>query len=69
MKRIMFGVVAMTFLVVCLAIPKETTGKNDQLRPLQIIENSQLAFYYQGDDMKADVVMELIDKGKPVAFT
>lgn len=62
MKKTIFIVVAMTFLVVCLAPSQEATGKNDQPGPSQIIDNSQLAFYYQGDDMKADVVMELIDK-------
>jgi hypothetical protein len=29
----------------------------------RIIEKSQHAFYYQGDDMKARVIMELIDRG------
>jgi len=63
MKRTIFIVGAMTFLIVCLAFFEEATGKNKQLSPAQIIENSQLAFYYQSDDMKANVTMELIDKG------
>ncbi len=63
MKRIIFGVGVMTLLVVCLVFSKEAIGKNEQLSPVRIIANSQLAFYYQGQDMKADVVMDLIDKG------
>jgi outer membrane lipoprotein-sorting protein len=63
MKKIIFGVVSMTFLVVCMAFSKEATGKNEQLSAAQVIEKSQLAFYYQGDDIKARVIMELIDKG------
>jgi outer membrane lipoprotein-sorting protein len=62
MRRIIFVVVAMTFLVVCLAFSEEATGENEEPGPAQIIEKSQFAFYYQGDDMKADVLMELIDK-------
>jgi outer membrane lipoprotein-sorting protein len=63
MKRIFLGVGAITLLVVCLAFSKEAIGKDEQLSPVRIIENSQLAFYYQGKDMKIDVVMELIAKG------
>lgn len=63
MKRIIFGAATMAFLIACLAFSEEATAENDKLSPAQIIEKSQLAFYYQGDDMKADVVMELIDKG------
>ena len=36
--------------------------KNEALSATRIIENSLLAFYYQGDDMKARVTMELIGK-------
>ncbi len=63
MKKIIFGVGATMLLVVCLAFSKEAIGKDEQLSPVQIIEKSQLAFYYQGDDMKAQVNMELISKG------
>ncbi len=63
MKKIIFGVGATMLLVVCLAFSKEAIGKDEQLSPVQIIEKSQLAFYYQGDDMKAQVNMELIAKG------
>jgi outer membrane lipoprotein-sorting protein len=50
----------MMLLVFCLIFSKKAIGQDEQLSPIQIIENSQLAFYYQGDNMKADVVMELI---------
>jgi hypothetical protein len=63
MKRIFLSVGAMTLIVVCLPFSKEAIGQNEQLSPVRIIENSQLAFYYQGQDMKIDVVMELIAKG------
>jgi hypothetical protein len=55
--------VLLTILIAGLAFAKEATGKTEQLSAVRIIENSQLAFYYQGDDMKARVIMELIDKG------
>ena len=60
MKRIIFSVGVMMLLVFCLTFSKKAIGQDEQLSPIQIIENSQLAFYYQGDNMKADVVMELI---------
>ena len=63
MKRIIYCVGAMTLLVVCLAFSKEAIGRDEQLSPVQIVEKSQLAFYYQGDDMNAKVNMELIAKG------
>ena len=54
--------VLLTILIAGLAFAKEATGKTEQLSAVRIIENSQLAFYYQGDDMKARIIMELIDK-------
>ena len=54
--------VLLTILIAGLAFSKEVTGKSEQSSAVRIIENSQLAFYYQGDDMKARVIMELIDK-------
>jgi outer membrane lipoprotein-sorting protein len=63
MKRIIFGVGVMMLLVFCLTFSKKAIGQDEQLSPTQIIEKSQLAFYYQGADMKADVVMELIAQG------
>jgi hypothetical protein len=63
MKKIIFGVMSITILVVCMAFSKEATGKDEQLNAAQVIEKSQLAFYYQGDDTKARIIMELIAKG------
>lgn len=66
MKKAVFGVTALTFLIVALAFSEELAEKDIPLSAAQIIEKSQLAFYYQGDDMKAKVIMELIaeDGGK-----
>jgi hypothetical protein len=50
-------------LIAGVAFSEEPTEKNMPLSAGQIVEKSQLAFYYQGDDMKAKVVMELIAKG------
>ena len=33
-----------------------------QLTRTEIIEKSQMAFYYQGDDMRVKLTMKLIDK-------
>jgi outer membrane lipoprotein-sorting protein len=63
LKRIIFGAGVMMLLVFCLAFSNKAIGQDKQLSPIQIIENSQIAFYYQGDNMKADVVMELIAQG------
>ena len=63
MKRIVFGVLALTILIAGSAFAEEPKGENKQLSAVRIIEKSQLAFYYQGDDMKVEVIMELIDKG------
>ncbi len=62
MKKSVFGALALTILIAGLAFSKEPKEENKQLSAVRIIENSQLAFYYQGDDMKARVIMELIDK-------
>ena len=58
-----FVFVSLTLLIGCLVFSKEATGMNGKLSAVRIIEKSQLAFYYQGDDMKAKVIMELIAKG------
>ncbi len=63
MKKAVFGVIALTILIAGQAFSEEPAEKDTALSAVQIIENSQLAFYYQGDDMKADVVMELIAQG------
>ncbi len=44
-----------------LAIAQVSLEKKEELTAEQIIEKSQLAFYYLGEDMKARVRMELID--------
>ncbi len=69
LKRMLRGVagsfvlVSLMILIASPAFCKEPTGENKQLSAAQVIEKSQLAFYYQGDDIKARVIMELIDKG------
>ncbi len=44
------------------ALAQSSSEKKEELTARQIIDKSQLAFYYQGEDMKAKVRMELIDK-------
>ncbi len=63
MKKAVFGVIALAILIAGQAFSEEPTEKDTTLSAVQVIENSQLAFYYQGDDMKALVNMELIAKG------
>ncbi|MFQ5842823.1 MAG: outer membrane lipoprotein-sorting protein [Thermodesulfobacteriota bacterium] len=66
MKKVVFGIAALIILLSGLAFSQdsqETSEKSEHLSAVQIIENSQLAFYYQGNDMKVDVIMELIAKG------
>jgi hypothetical protein len=58
-----FVLVSLTILIGSPVFSKEPTKENKQLSAAQVIEKSQLAFYYQGDDIKARVIMELIDKG------
>jgi hypothetical protein len=57
-----FVLVSLTILIAGVAFSEEPTEKNMPLSAVQIVEKSQLAFYYQGDDMKAEVTMELIAK-------
>ena len=40
----------------------QARGQETALNPVAIMERSQLAFYYQGEDMKARLTMDLIDK-------
>jgi hypothetical protein len=61
-KKAVWGVVALTFLISGLSLCEEPAEKNRPFSAAETIEKSQLAFYYQGSDMKAGVVMELIDK-------
>ncbi len=62
MKKLIFGALALAVLTAGPAFAEEARASNNELSAAQIIEKSQLAFYYQGDDMKADVIMELISK-------
>ena len=55
--------VSLTILMAAPAFSEEPTEKNVSLSAARIIQKSQLAFYYQGDDMKARIIMELIGKG------
>jgi outer membrane lipoprotein-sorting protein len=41
---------------------QEPATETERLKAPEIVERSQLAFYYQGEDMKARVTMELVDK-------
>ncbi len=63
MKKAVFGVIALPILIAGPAFSEEPAEKNVPLSAVQIIEKSQLAFYYQGEYMKAKVIMELIAKG------
>ena len=63
MLRAVAGAAAMIMLLSAPAASqesRETPGKAELASAIQIIEKSQRAFYYQGRDVKADVVMELI---------
>ena len=45
-----------------LAYPQELPKQDQQLTATEIIERSQLAFYYPGNDMKSRITMDLIDE-------
>ncbi len=62
MKKAILGVIALVILIVGQAFSQETAENKMPLSAAQVIEKSQHAFYYQGDDMKANVTMELIAK-------
>lgn len=62
MKNTILGVIALVILIVGQAFAQETAEQKMPLSAVRIIEKSQQAFYYQGDDMKANVTMELIAK-------
>ncbi len=62
MKKAILGVIALVILIVGQAFSQETAEQKMPLSAAQVIEKSQHAFYYQGDDMKANVTMELIAK-------
>ena len=60
--RTLFVAASIMLLLSGRAGAQESPEKNEALSAARIIEKSQLAFYYQGDDMKARVTMDLIDK-------
>ncbi|MDP2899058.1 MAG: outer membrane lipoprotein-sorting protein [bacterium] len=60
--RMIFNLVAVTLLSVGLTVAAKLHGEQEPLTATQIVERSQLAFYYQGHDMKAQVTMELISR-------
>ncbi len=62
MKKITLVTAIFMLLLAGLALAQASLEKNEELTARQIIEKSQLAFYYQGEDMKAKIRMELIDK-------
>ncbi len=62
MKRTVGIAVVCTFLGFSLAFPQELAIQDSLLTAAEIIEKSQLAFYYQGEDMKARITMELINQ-------
>lgn len=60
MRSVIFAVAA--FLAFCVVFFEEARAQTEQPNAARIIEKSQLAFYYQGDDLVAKVRMELIGK-------
>jgi len=53
-----FGIVWASLTWTAAAAPRQS-----RLSAVEIMERSQLAFYYPGDDMKARVTMDLVDRG------
>ena len=62
MKRTKYVALVCIFLSSSLAYPQEPENEDKGLTATEIIERSQLAFYYQGRDMKSNITMELIDE-------
>jgi outer membrane lipoprotein-sorting protein len=62
MKRTRYVAAACAFLCFALVYPQEPENEDERLTATEIVERSQLAFYYQGRDMKSKITMELIDK-------
>ena len=54
--------VVLAFVIPTTGLTRESFAEENDLTAEKIIERSQLAFYYSGDDMKARVTMHLIDK-------
>lgn len=59
MKRTTLIVTLCTILFLSVGM---AVSQGQQLTATRIVEKSLLAFYYQGDDMKARILMELIDR-------
>ena len=62
MKKITLVTAIIALLLAGPAVAQVSPEKKEELTAEQIIEKSQLSFYYQGEDMKAKIRMELIDK-------
>lgn len=62
MKRTAGIAVMGAFLGFSLAFPQELATQGKRLTAAEVIEKSRLAFYYPGEDMKARMTMELINK-------
>ncbi len=62
MRRLSFALAYWALLSWGLASGQTPSAENVQFTATQIMEQSQRAFYYQGNDMKTRVTMELIDK-------
>ncbi len=62
MKKTTFVTASLVLLLAGSTVAQVSPEKKERLSAVQIIEKSQLAFYYQGEDMKAKFIMELIDK-------
>lgn len=62
MKPTAYPAVVLAVLLSAAGSFPERQDKQGEPTAAQIIEKSLLAFYYQGDDMKAKLTMELIDK-------
>ena len=62
MKKTTFAISIFMLLLAGQALAQASPEKKEELTARQIIDKSQLAFYYQGEDMKAKIRMELIDK-------
>lgn len=62
MKSVFLCAATLACLLVFSVGARKSQAQNKKVEASQIIEKSQLAFYYQGDDMKVKITMELIGK-------
>jgi len=63
MKRLAFLILLIGLLLSGTAADQGRLNATEQLTAEQIMEKSQLAFYYAGDDMKSRVTMQLVSQG------